>query len=195
MTSDLPPLSETHPTLFDYVDRRDMGLPNRRTVTLNEVQLTTVDKAEHERVKQKEFLALSELVFQQHEVERLKQRELDLCKAINEDEETIERLKKEHEDKCFTIARTLDKMSNDYFAKGVADGERRAMQRVKEAILHQYQSQRELEPTDYDSDDVLCIGICQAIEQELGLSDKDDEQEPKKDADDGSYVNATGGKQ
>jgi hypothetical protein len=128
MTSDLPPLSATHPTLYDkLISDEDIGFcgciySDKAEKT---IQSCTVDKAEYERLKK--------------ELEKLN-----------------------------------DAVTETWYNKGIAEGKRRTMQRVKEDI--------EKIPSNVygDTDNVQWEygydAALKDLKEALDLSDKDDEQ-------------------
>ena len=168
MTSDLPPLSEIPtPTQCPFCGELFGGY---------------VPRAEHERIVAEHDLTLATAKISGY---------LE-CEKNTKDE--VERLKKELEavkryGKFVELKPLLDGAYQAQRNEFIAEGERRAMQRVKEAIKRQYASC--LESEDWSDEERTGYSICRAIEKELGFdgiensstegtdvpswSDKDDE--------------------
>lgn len=114
------PLSETHPTLWVHPERVYQRHKHEDVLqfTAEVVQSTTVDIAEYERLKK--------------ELEEMKSAALIVGDIVIPRDEEIDRLVKELEE-----SRKLTQEWRIQCNKSMAEGERRAMERVKAAIDNQ----------------------------------------------------------
>lgn len=168
MTSVLPPLSKTHPTLWE--SRGFVNFPDDDEVAQGmywceqDIQETTIDKSEHERI-----------VAESKNESYTKGLEQGECNF----KEDVERLKKELE---HAKANATGVHANYWMKEGIKEGERRAMQRAKSKLPYflDYVTSTDKDGRvwGHDTDIDLRESILAEWEKVLVLSDKDDEVQP-----------------